>query len=117
MKSQHEHRLQVMCIKWFRLKYKTTTIFAIPNGGKRNAFEAKRLKDEGVLAGVADLFVMCPNRQYAGLFIEMKVKPNKQSDSQIAFQINAKRANYQYAVCYSLDEFINIVDDYFKDLN
>ena len=50
-----EHRLQVACVRWFRLQHPNVLIFAIPNGGQRNVVTAKRLKDEGVVAGVADL--------------------------------------------------------------
>ena len=33
-------------------------VFAVPNGGKRHAGEARRLKEQGVLAGVPDLIVV-----------------------------------------------------------
>lgn len=57
-----EHELQKSCVKWFRLQYPeyTNLLFAIPNGGKRNAREAARLKAEGVTPGVPDLFLQLP---------------------------------------------------------
>jgi hypothetical protein len=64
-KPRHEEsRLQRACVQWFRLQYPAHTLFAIPNGGKRNAREAGILKAEGVLPGVADLFLMYPNKGY-----------------------------------------------------
>jgi hypothetical protein len=42
-------------------------IFAIPNGGKRNISTAKKLKAEGVVPGVPDLFIPA-----WGIWIEMK---------------------------------------------
>ena len=56
-----EHSEQVTLIKWWALACKQFGIpeqllFAIPNGGKRDVISAKLLKDEGVRAGVPDLF-------------------------------------------------------------
>lgn len=38
--------------------------FHVPNGGNRNAFEAKRLKQSGVKAGVPDLVFLAYQRFY-----------------------------------------------------
>ena len=75
---QAEDRLQSQCVRWFRLQYPDTVIFAIPNGGQRSAITGALLKKTGTLAGVADLFLMTPTPEhyYHGLFIEMKVKGN-----------------------------------------
>lgn len=62
-----EHDEQVAFVQWFRLKHPDVKIIAIPNGGSRHVVEAKRLKQEGVLPGVPDLFI--PAWQ---LWIEMK---------------------------------------------
>lgn len=62
-----EHIEQVNFVKWFRLQYPSIMIFAIPNGGARHAIVGAKLKAEGVLAGVPDLFVPSCN-----LWIEMK---------------------------------------------
>lgn len=62
-----EHAEQVAFVKWFRLQYPKVLIFAIPNGGARHIVAAKKLKDEGVVSGVADLYV--PKWR---LWIEMK---------------------------------------------
>ena len=62
-----EHQEQIGVIKWFRQKFPGVLIFAIPNGEKRSISVAKRLKAEGVVRGVPDLFVPEWN-----LWIEMK---------------------------------------------
>ena len=55
-KPRHiEESIQVACVKWFRLQYPNLVIFAVPNGGSRNLYEAKNMKESGTLAGVADL--------------------------------------------------------------
>ena len=48
-----ESQLQQMCVRYFRYKYPQYLIYAVSNGGLRNSAEAKRLKEEGVLAGGA----------------------------------------------------------------
>jgi hypothetical protein len=87
-------------------------LFAIPNGGKRSAIEAAIMTGEGVIPGVADLFLMFGNGEYYGFFIEMKVEKNKQTDKQKAFEKYCIRYKYKYSVCRSLDEFITEVNNY-----
>ena len=62
-----EHDEQVGLVNWFRQRFPGVLIFAIPNGEHRAVSVAKRLKAEGVVSGVPDLFVpeWC-------LWIEMK---------------------------------------------
>ena len=48
-----------------------------PNGGKRNAREAAKFKRMGTRSGFPDLFLAYPNKQYAGLFIELKAEGGK----------------------------------------
>ena len=67
-----EHQEQVKLVARVRLVYPDVLIFAIPNGGYRRLREAVRLKAEGVLAGIPDLFIAEPQGVYHGLFIEMK---------------------------------------------
>lgn len=107
-----EHDLQVACVSWFRMAYPRITIFAIPNGGQRNVIIAAKLKLEGVLAGVPDIFVAQPNERYAGLFIEMKVRPNGPSESQVSVMRSLERAGYLTQVCYSFEEFRVIIEEY-----
>ena len=67
-----EHKLQCLCVEWFRYWYPKGTIFAIPNGGARNVVTAAKLKAEGVLAGVPDLCVPMARCGFHGLYIELK---------------------------------------------
>ena len=105
---QKESILQTACVRWFRLQYPDLIIYAVPNGGSRNVREAQRLKAEGVLAGVADLVVLLP--QGKSLYIEMKVKGNRQTENQKAFQGKAITLGHSYTVCYSFEEFKNAVE-------
>jgi len=89
-------------------------LFAIPNGSQRDVITGKRLKDEGVVAGVADLFLSVARNGYHGLYIEMKTDKGRQSPSQIEFQRNVEAQEYRYVVCRSLDDFMAVINDYLQ---
>lgn len=115
--SDEEHRIQVACVRYFRLKYPHlfARLFAVPNGSRRDGVTGARLKEEGVLAGVADLILLVPNSDYHALLIEMKTPKGRQSESQKAWQLAvAGNGDYLYVVCRGLDEFIREVETYLK---
>ena len=111
-----ESMLQQSCVRWFRLVYPeyALRLFAIPNGGQRGKAEAARLKCEGVLAGVPDLFLAVPNQDHNahGLFIEMKVGANKASEKQVRVLKDFGKAGYHTALVYSFDQFRNDISTY-----
>jgi hypothetical protein len=72
-----EHYEQALVIQFMRRNYPEVLIFAIPNGGQRSAATGARLKAEGVVPGVPDLFIPA-----WGLFIEMKTLTGKVSPEQ-----------------------------------
>jgi hypothetical protein len=108
--NQDEHKLQVAICKYLDLcNYE---FFAIPNGGLRNIKVAAKLKQEGVKAGVADLFVALSNGKYHGLFIEVKVGKNRQQPNQKIFEQKVVENGYQYKVVRSIDEMIAVIREY-----
>lgn len=116
--SDEEHRLQTACVSWFNLSYPSLRgrLFAVPNGGRRDAVTGARLKAEGVTPGVADLILLKPNDRYGALLVEMKTARGRQSDSQRQWQqaICAKD-EYKYVVCRSLDDFQREVAGYLNN--
>ena len=87
--------------------------FAVANGGRRDGITGARLKEEGVLAGVADLVLLVPNAKYHALLIEMKTPKGRQSDSQRAWQRAVTgNSDYLYVVCRSLDVFMKVIEEY-----
>jgi dienelactone hydrolase len=108
--KEHDH--QKLLIEWAKKNYPNTVIFAIPNGGVRDAITAKRLKDEGVLAGVPDLFVANGN---PGLFIEMK-EPGKGvlSKAQKDTIPKLQSAGYPVSVCYGYEDAKKVLSEYLK---
>ena len=113
-----EHKLQVSMVNWFRLQYPSMrhNLFAVPNGGRRDAATGRILKDEGVLAGVSDLILLKSNQHYGALLIETKTKKGTQRESQKEWDSKITADGYKYVVVRSLDDFIKEVNDYLKDL-
>lgn len=114
-KEPTESAEQIKLINRIRHFHPDITVFAIPNGGNRSAMEATKLKEEGVLAGVADLFVMEPRGDYCGMFIEMKRRfSGTMSDEQKNFQKKARRKGYKSEVAHGADEAWEIFEEYMR---
>lgn len=112
--TEHEH--QVALVAWFKHKYPDRIIAAIPNGGKRSPLVGMKLKAEGVLAGMPDLFITAPQNGYNGLFIEMKVKgKGKLSEAQKSLIPRLEADGYRVDVCFGVDEAKQVVLDYFNE--
>tara|TARA_R110001632_G_scaffold233052_2_gene376181 strand:- start:814 stop:1158 length:345 start_codon:yes stop_codon:yes gene_type:complete len=62
-----EHQEQVDFVNWFRIAFPSILVFAVPNGGFRHPATARKLKAEGVVKGIPDMYVPEWN-----LWIEMK---------------------------------------------
>lgn len=111
-----ESEIQKSCITWFRLQYHhlAKVIFAVPNGGHRNAREAAIMKAEGVTAGVADVILLVARNGFNSLCIEFKTQKGKQTDLQKEWQEQAEKHGNKYVVCRSFDDFRKNIDDYLK---
>lgn len=113
-RNDEEHRLQAACVKWFRYTHRNMShsLFAVPNGGRRDPVTGAKMKDEGALAGVSDLIFLQRNRCFGALLIEMKTDKGRLSTSQKEWGRRVSEDGYRYVVCRSLDEFKDAVEDY-----
>ncbi|MCL2652087.1 MAG: VRR-NUC domain-containing protein [Candidatus Azobacteroides sp.] len=107
-----EHDIQATAIRWFRYQYPNHIIYAVPNGSYRNKITAARLKEEGVLAGVPDVFIPVARKDFHGLYVEFKAEKNRLTQSQILIIDKLMQEGYQCEVCYSFDDFRKIVNNY-----
>jgi len=109
-----ESELQILCVNWFRLSFPhyKMLLFSIPNGGHRNLLTAVKMKREGVVAGVPDLFLSLPRNGFHGMYIEMKHGKGKLTANQVAFIEQVTKHNYKCEVINSLDQFIREVTYY-----
>lgn len=109
-----EHGLQTRCVRWFRLTYPNMVhnLFAVPNGGYRTKTTAANMKAEGQLSGVSDLILLKRKGKCGALLLEAKIKGNYQSDNQREWQRLIEADGYEYRVFHTLEEFIEIVNEY-----
>jgi len=111
-----EHAEQVATVTWFRMQYKqyNKCLWAIPNGSQRHIVAAVKLKAEGVMPGVSDLFLMIPKDGWHGLFIELKVKGGRVSEAQKEFMELATAMGYKAVVCYGFEQAKDAITNYLQ---
>jgi hypothetical protein len=99
---------QVALIKWVRTVKDTHPVlkllYAVPNGGDRNLRVARKLKAEGVLAGVADLCLPAARRGYHGLYLEMKSEEGVAAGEQKEFLRGVSAEGYCAVITQGVDE-------------
>lgn len=99
-KSISEDKEQEGLVIWFRQKYPGMLIFHVPNGEQRALSVGIRLKKQGVVAGIPDLFI--PSLK---IFIELKRKDggvvSKEQEKIIAY---LQRVGYTVWVCHGAEE-------------
>ena len=102
-KGVSEHLEQARVVMWFRRTYPDTLIFAIPNGGLRSKSQAMKLKVEGVVPGVPDLFIPAWR-----VWVEMKkAKGGKLSQEQQLMIKYLQSVNYCVIVGHGAEDAIN----------
>jgi hypothetical protein len=103
-----ERAQQVALIKWVRtvrdIYPALKLLYAVPNGGKRNLRVARKLKAEGVLAGVADLCLPAALRGYHGLYLEMKSEEGVATKEQKEFLRGVLGEGYCAVIAQGVDE-------------
>lgn len=113
-----EHKEQSLLIRWcFRHadEFKgLDAIFAIPNGGLRDAISGARLKAEGVRAGIPDLMLPVAKKGKNGLFIEMKRRTKGAlGPKQKEWKARLEFLGYQVEVCRGFAEAKIAIIKYF----
>ena len=120
-----EHDEQAALFRWAALNRKKhpelALMFAIPNGGHRHISVARRLKAEGVKAGVPDIFLPVKHQayftegdvpNYHGLFIEMKAGKNTPTPAQVWWHEHLRDSGYCVEVCYGWEEAVKLIKQY-----
>lgn len=105
MAKSEEHIIQKAVCEY--LEAKKINFFAVPNGGARHIAVARKLKEEGVKAGVADLVLLFPEGKI--IFVEMKTKKGTQQDSQKDFQKRVEDLGFKYLIWRSVDDAISFI--------
>lgn len=105
--SPSESTIQKAVFNWVKLqKDLEGLVFKIPNEGKRSLAYGKRMREEGMLAGVFDIFVSIPAHGFHGMWLELKSRNGKISLMQHKFKRKQESMGYYCIVCYDIDEAI-----------
>lgn len=119
MKKITEHQIQSAFFEYVRLMERSDSrylaIHATPNQGiKGGGFWGQKRKAEGLRKGFPDIAVLLPRGGYHGLFIELKVPPNKTSTEQQQCLQVLKNNGYLAVVITTknVDDLISYVQDY-----
>lgn len=105
--KQVEHGEQAALFSWARLaesQYpELALLFAVPNGGARNAVTGARLKAEGVKRGVPDIWLPVARDGYHGLVIELKAARGRPTREQLVWLEALKQQQWVALVCVGFE--------------
>lgn len=93
VQDMHEDVGQMALVKWCRLS--KVPVIHIANEGKRSFATARWLRDMGMRAGTADLFITRMAGGFGGYWIEMKRKGKKPTELQAAFLAEMRLEGYR----------------------
>jgi hypothetical protein len=87
--------------------------YHIPNGGRRYALEAMKLKRMGVQAGVPDICIPIARSPYHGLYVELKrQKGGTLSEMQKIWRDQLRKEGYAWFLAEGADRAIACVKKY-----
>ncbi len=111
-----EHQEQVTVFKWATMVKARhpdlALLFAIPNGGHRHITVARKLKAEGVKAGIPDICLPVARGGWHGLYIELKTRKGWQSKPQKAWQAALIKQGYRAEVCRGWEQACWMIEEY-----
>lgn len=108
-----EAAIQAAAFQWIKLHPKLKRIiFHIPNESPRSAMYGKHLRDQGMLAGVWDIFIMLGAHGYNGAWIEVKSAEGVLSSAQKIFGEEAEQQGYYTVVLREVDDIIEHIKWY-----
>ena len=122
LKLGKEDSLQIAISNYLRLQYPHVLFCHIANERKTTPQRGKKLKRMGVRKGMPDLMVYHSKiedsefgvKVQSGIALELKVKPNKPTESQLEVLEQLEKQNWVTSVVYDFDSAKNLLDEYLK---
>ena len=114
-----EDNFQITCMSYLARFFPELEAIHVPNegikveGNKAIIYGAKR-KAKGVKKGVPDILIFDTAGLFKGLAVELKVDGGKVSKEQNEFMERMKKRGWATEICWSVDEFVNVIDKYYK---
>jgi hypothetical protein len=126
--GESEHTDQVLIFGWAEMAKgaypELELMFAVPNGaklpwkkdaqGRRFCPEAKKLKAEGLKAGVPDICLLYPVPPYHGFLLELKHGDNKPSPEQLGWIAALRSKGYCVQVAWGFEAAIETIKAYLE---
>lgn len=113
-RASPEEDLHRLVFEWILAMQATHPILKymihVPNGGARSKGEAGKLKAMGVRKGVADFICPFQSGPWPGFACELKAPKGLCTPDQEDFLDKAKNDGWITGVCYSLDQFVDMVN-------
>lgn len=116
MKSSEaqEQKIIIQWCEWNKHKYpELDMLIHIPNEGKRSPRAGAELKRMGLKKGFPDLQLLVPNKEYYGLFIELKADKTKRlTKEQKQWLEKLNEYGYKAVRCNGSEEAIDTIKEY-----
>jgi len=117
-KTYSEHETQIQIFEWAKFmehKYPELKLLnASLNGVRLTIGQAKKAKLTGMKKGYPDIFLPVAKSGFHGLFIELKVGPNKATKEQKWWIEQLNKQGYFARVCKGFDETTWTILEYLK---
>ena len=110
-----EDHLQHAVMQYLKAQYSGTLAIHVPNEGKRSPFVQYKFKYSGIMPGIPDVIVFKQTPSYAGLAIELKVKPNKPTKNQTEFLDQLSDSGWFATWVNSFEAAKEVIDQYFQN--
>lgn len=110
---------QANVIKWWAAQCRlyglpSFSLYHVANEGSGSAIRGRRLKEQGVRAGIPDLIFDVPRSNYHGLRIEMKSKRGRPRKNQLDVLSWMESQGYAVAVCHGSTDAIDVIKEYLR---
>ena len=110
-----EDHLQHSVMEYLKVQYPNSLAIHVPNEGKRSPFAQFKFKYLGGMQGIPDVIVFKQTASYAGLAIELKVKPNKPTKNQTEFLDQLSDSGWFATWVNSFEAAKEVIDQYFQN--
>lgn len=115
-----EHEEQMLVVRWWRgccreFDCEPEELFSVPNGAMRAGRYATNhyFLDEGLVKGVADMFLAVPAHGKSGMWIEMKRRKNSRvQPEQYDFGRRVIERGYHFVIAKGADDAITQIKEY-----
>jgi hypothetical protein len=106
--------LDSLGVLWLHVANERQLYMIKSKSGKMYSPLGAKLKKKGVKSGFPDVAIFESKFQFKGLMIELKTGSNKTSDNQKHWLNELSKRGYLCKVSYSLDETIDIINNYLQ---